>query len=241
MAKLAAAFALLGVLGITAAIIAFPAIAALPCPECYGLDQIEANVFVDHNMSSEERTRLVDVLAEARRRVRGFFGGYESNPRILVCSTDTCYRHIGGGRRFGASFLDVSLILSPRAIDPTTASHELSHIELRHRLGLLHSVAGSIPAWFQEGVAVTASGEASHSVTAAMPGGCHFDPDMPVPGGMFEWNKRPDETERDASASSACRVGEWMSRRGGSSAVQELVALVSAGARFSQKIGRAHV
>jgi hypothetical protein len=67
----------------------------------------------------------MDLLSEARQRVSTFYGGFTSKPRILICSTESCYRHIGGHRERGKSFFDFALMLSPRGLNVTIASHEL--------------------------------------------------------------------------------------------------------------------
>ena len=141
----ATAFLLLGV-----GAFALPIAGALICPLCYGLDPSGAETFVEHGMTASERAHVGEVLAEARSRVRAFYGNLDAKPRILVCSTDRCDHHLGGGGARGSSFIDVALRLSPRGIDPVIASHELSHIELHHRLGLLHFLARAVPAWFDE-------------------------------------------------------------------------------------------
>jgi len=140
-------FALI-VVAMVGTIVAFPVAAAIACPTCYGLEPLSSNVFVERTLAPEARAHVIGAVTEARKRVRDVYGQFESDPRVLVCSSETCYRHIGGGHTRGKSFFDLALILSPRGVDQVIAAHELSHIELHHRVGFVRFLSGTIPAWF---------------------------------------------------------------------------------------------
>ncbi len=227
-------FAAFVVIALAGTIFAFPAVAALACPACYGFDRLDSNIFVERGMPAEHRARVTNMLTEAHQRVTTFYGSFNSHPRILVCSTETCYSHIGGGRQRGVSFFDVALLLSPRGLDVVIASHELSHIELHHCLGLLRSLTNAIPAWFDEGVAVIVSDDRRYLAPVGLPDRCLIKSDEPLPSGMSEWNRHAGEHDSHIYAEAACRVNEWMSKRGGSEAITNLILMVSSGTPFSQ-------
>ena len=71
-------------------IVAFPVAAAIACPTCYGLEPLSSNVFVEPTLAPEARAHVIDAVAEARKRVRDFYGQFESDPRAVVCSSETC-------------------------------------------------------------------------------------------------------------------------------------------------------
>src|SRR5262249_18929640 len=135
----------------------FPAGAAIACPPCYGFERLDGAVFVERGMSPPARVRVAETLAEARRRVRDFYGNFDADPRILICASEACYARIETYRNRGRAFFDVALILSPRGINPVIVSHELAHIEFHRRLGLVGYVTSAVPAWFDEGLAVYVS------------------------------------------------------------------------------------
>ena len=224
-------FALI-VVAMVGTIVAFPVAAAIACPTCYGLEPLSSNVFVERTLAPEARAHVIDAVAEARKRVRDFYGQFESDPRVLVCSSETCYRHIGGGHTRGKSFFDLALILSPRGVDQVIAAHELSHIELHHRVGFVRFLSGTIPAWFDEGLAVVVSDDPRYLAPVGVADRCLFRSDELLPNGMFDWSKRADE-DSHIYAAAACRVSEWMARNGGSGAIRRLVSQVSDGVPFS--------
>lgn len=234
MAKFVMVFAALIVIAGAGTIFAYPAVAAVACPACYGLARLDSNTFVDQGMPADERAELMDILWEARHRVSNFYGSFISNPRILVCSTESCYRHIGGHRERGKSFFDIALMLSPRGFDVVIASHELSHIELHRRLGLIPSLTNAIPAWFDEGVAVIVSNDQRYLAPADAPDRCLVRSDNALPSTMSEWNRVAGMRSSHVYAEASCRVSDWMLQRGGSYAVRTLVRMVSLGTPFSQ-------
>jgi hypothetical protein len=233
-AKVATAFVALVVVAAAGTLFAYSAVAAVACPACYRFERLAPEVFVDRAMPTEDRNRVMDILFEARERVGAFYGGFTSNPRILICSTERCYRDIGGHRERGRSFFDFALMLSPRGLNVTIASHELSHVELHHRLGLLRSINNSIPSWFNEGVAVVVSDDRRYLAPAEASDRCLVRSDGPLPGTMAEWDKAAGQSDSHIYAEAACRVSTWMSSRGGSSAVTTLVKMVSTGMSFSR-------
>ena len=78
-------------------IVALPVAVAIACPICCGLELLSSNVFVERTLPPEARAHVIDAVTEAGERVRDLYGQFESDPRVLVCSSETCYRHIGGG------------------------------------------------------------------------------------------------------------------------------------------------
>jgi len=216
---------------LSAGVLAFPMAGALACPMCYGLDPLGADTFVEHGMTPAERAHVADVLAEARNRVRAFYGELEATPRILVCSTEPCDRHLGGGGARGSSPGDIGLRLSPRGIDPVIASHELSHIELHHRLGLVRFLGSAVPAWFDEGLAVVVSDDPRYLAPIGNPDRCLVKSDESLPSAMREWTGGVSK-DSQLYAKAACRVATWLLTSGSPSAVTRLVKRLSNGARF---------
>jgi hypothetical protein len=49
-----------------------PAIAALGCPLCFGMERLSGEGFVESARSAPERARLLAMMAEGDRKVAGF-------------------------------------------------------------------------------------------------------------------------------------------------------------------------
>jgi len=231
---LAAATIALVLLGTVGTVVAFPFGAAVACPACYGLERFSDNSFIERGASEEQRIRVAKVLAAARGRVAAFYGTSETRPRILVCVSDDCYRRIRYAGSRGNAFLDWALQLSWRGIDPVIAAHELSHIELHHRIGAGNHLLGAIPSWFDEGLAVVVSDERRYLMPADDADRCRVRSDEKLPTGVFEWAREiGNDDPRQLYAKSACRVADWMIARGGAPAVLQLVARVANGVPFA--------
>ena len=227
-----AALILLGTVG---TVLAFPFGAAAACPACYGFERLPGNIFIERAAPPEQRAQVAAVLEQARQRVAIFYGSTDTQPRILVCVNEDCYRRIRSAGSRSNALLDVALQLSPRGIDPVIAAHELSHIELHHRIGRIRHLMGVIPSWFDEGVAVVVSDDRRYLAPADAADRCVVRSDEMLPTGLFEWRRelrRHDNGQLYAKA--ACRVTDWMAKRDGAAAVMRLIASVAGGMSFAE-------
>lgn len=210
-----------------------PAIAALGCPACFGFERLGRRIHVNPRMPDETRAMLLQADVNATARLVPFFGGASADPVILACSNEDCQRRIDGGGARGMSYVSYGLRLSPRGLNPATVVHERTLIELQHRLGLLGFVRGDIPTWFQEGVAVVASGYSRDLLPEGTAGSrCRAEPTGAMPAGDAEW-RHMGATDDRIYARAACRVLNWMNANGGPPAVGHLVAAVAGGERFA--------
>ena len=91
MTGLLIALAAVVILATLGGIFAFPAAAAITCPACYGLERFEVNIFVERRMPSQGRIHVVEALTAARKRVLDCYGNFNSNPRILICATESLW------------------------------------------------------------------------------------------------------------------------------------------------------
>ncbi|MET8862821.1 hypothetical protein ABZW11_07670 [Nonomuraea sp. NPDC004580] len=201
--------------------IAFPSVAATTCPGCYGLERLQAGVYAEPGLAPAERRHVAEVVEQANKRVRAFFGGRASTPDILVCLSDDCYRRIGGGRERGIAVLNRSVMLSPRGVDPVIASHELTHVELHARLD-----GAEVPQWFDEGLAVLVSDDPRYLAPAG--DRCLRDSRRALPATLGDW-LRTASAEPHVYAEAACQVSRWAATNGGEEAVPTLIERLSAG------------
>jgi hypothetical protein len=138
----------------------------LMSPTTLGMEEVAPKVFVNKEMSILQRSEVLRTVIEARKKITNFYGGIISEPQILACSTEECFVGIGGRQQRGLHLGKSKILISPRGLTIPILTHELSHAELSTRMeARMDGVFGipSIPTWFDEGLAVTASDEPAHS------------------------------------------------------------------------------
>ncbi len=142
--------------GLVAAVV-LPGPQHIVCPSCHGLEKIAAGIYVDPVVPLAERIKIVSAINQARRRVAVFFGPLEATPRIIVCRSRACARTFGTLGAKGVAFAWHAILLTNSRIFGVIAAHELSHVELHWRMGLAGWLRGTVPAWFDEGLATVIS------------------------------------------------------------------------------------
>ena len=224
--------ALGGVALITLAIIAigiaFPATAAITCPRCLGFEHTAGRLYIERGASAADRATTAQAIAAGEDRVAAFYGARRSDPIILVCVSDACYRRLGGGGSRGQAYGTTALILSPRGISTVIAAHELSHIELHTRLGLWRTIRHAVPPWFDEGLAVVVSDDRRYLTAPGSSDRCRVGDDGATP---------PADVDR-FYAIAGCRVSRWMATRGdNAAAILALIGKVASGVPFAAAAG----
>ncbi|MFC7620311.1 hypothetical protein [Microlunatus sp. GCM10028923] len=214
------------VIGATVVVVRWPSVAALACPECYGLQALQPEVYGERDLPPEPRDKIIRVTAEARTKITDFYGTPVSRPRILACTSADCYRRIGGGPEAGVAIMNRGLMLSPRGVDAVIAAHELSHVEFRQRAG-----GAAVPQWFDEGLAVLVSGDERYLKPADAADRCRVAPDGPLPETLGDWLAAASADEQ-TYARAACAVDRWARSRGGPAAINALADRLAAGASF---------
>jgi len=118
------------------------------------LQQISPSVYVDPTMQPRERIRFLRDIRLARRRVGQFFGALKDAPIIVAGPLNTVYRVYGSAAgTTGITHLTMVkdyTVLGPNGVNVDVISHELTHGELKVRLGWNNF--GKVPVWFDEGM-----------------------------------------------------------------------------------------
>lgn len=208
-------------------------LAAVLCPGCFGLQPLQPGVYVEAAMPAADRIQFLRSLAAAEAQVLQFYGAEEHVPRVLVCVTPGCYARIGGaGARVG-SMGGFALLVGPEGTQQVLMAHELSHVELHGRVGLVKMLIGDIPAWFDEGVAVLASDDPAYLAPAnpRYKDRCRASPEGDLPDDPVKWREQLG-VDPALYAKAACRVDLWMVAKGGSAAVPALLTKVTDGGDF---------
>nr|WP_055507845.1 hypothetical protein [Nonomuraea pusilla] len=230
--RAAAALAALLVAAVAGVAFAYPSLAATTCPGCYGLSELQRDVYAEKGLSGEQRARVGGVVEAARARLAAFYGGAVSRPRLLVCGTEDCYRRIGGRKERGVAVLNRSVMLSPRGLDAVIASHEMSHVELHARL----ASGVEVPQWFDEGLAVVVSDDARYLAPVSSADRCTARPDGPLPETLDAWLGTASK-DPSTYAKAACQVHRWLRAHGERQGLLTLVERLNAGDSFAAAAG----
>lgn len=223
--------ATLGVISTVLLVWTQPAWAAMACPRCFGFERLQNSIFVDPAMTQAERSRFAEVFSEGQARAAHYLGALHERPVILACVSPECSKRMRDKGARALSYAQFGLKLAPRGLDSITVAHELTHIEIHGRLGLVRLLSGAMPAWFDEGVAVLASDDPRYLLPEGSTNRCRTEPSTELPSNMWDWMRRAGADD-GLYAQASCRVLLWNDAHGGRQALLALINRVSAGERF---------
>lgn len=125
---------------------------------------VKNNIFIDNNFTEEESALLLKLVPSSQKVVSNYFNYLKSNPNIIFCKTQECFRSFGGGGNRGFSVGHSSVVLAPSDLSllKCVLTHELFHAELAKQVGLIKIY--DIPSWFNEGMAVLVSNDLRYSI-----------------------------------------------------------------------------
>ena len=122
-------------------------------PELAGVSCITDVICIDDPLLYEKASRLYE---NAIQFVDTSIGEIRHKPRVIFCSTDTCFHSFGLGKRSAATIGTFAIVVSPRAWEPYYVRHEMIHHLQKEQLGNLKAWI-STPEWFMEGMAYSLS------------------------------------------------------------------------------------
>lgn len=145
--------------GIAAA--ALPGAHRMLAPEVFGFEQIAPNVYAPSNMQPDARAAMLRDLEAAQHELAAFYGAPVAlPPRVVLCPGTSCNAAFGKARARATAYGRDAIRLNELGLNRTIAIHELSHIEMKRRIGRWADFTGAMPAWFDEGLAVELSRDA---------------------------------------------------------------------------------
>jgi hypothetical protein len=231
-----------GVIVVLLLVYAYPALAAVGCPSCFGMEYAGPRLVADRGMSASMRGAVLEDAEAAASVVRGFYGDFGRRPFLVACSTEDCDRRIGGRGAYAVTIstpFAAVLRLSPRGLDRTILTHEFSHVELHGRIGLRALFTGAFPAWFDEGVAALVSSDERYLKSGERGGErCVSNRDGLLPVSPFEWGKVAG-ADPMIYADAACRVSYWLETSGGKNGLLRVLEDVADGTAFAPDNGPA--
>jgi hypothetical protein len=200
-------------------------LAAYLCPTCAGLIEVSPGIYIDDPAATR---RTLMMLEAAERRVARVFGKGDRRPVVLVCRTEACEARVAGpsqaphtlGVAYGWSFVR----LSPRGLTEDVLAHELTHIEIHRRIGLVAIATGRLPAWWNEGMATI--------IASGTPTSCPRSPGA-LPGTPLEWRRTTGAMPGRLYLLAACRTAEWLERNGGMQGALDMLDDLGRGGTFA--------
>jgi hypothetical protein len=203
--------------------------AKLLAPSWFGYTRLAEGVYVDTGASPGEQRAVLATIDAARARVASVFGEASARPRIIACSTDNCFVRSGGKSARGKTYGSSAILLSPRGLDPVIVAHELTHAELRHRIGDF-TAWRNVPAWFDEGLAVLVSSDPRYSDAEWLDAtrGGRSAPNLATLGKSTPWHY---DNWQSSYGTARRAVGEWHSKVG-NEGLARLIEKLRAGGSF---------
>jgi len=122
--------------------------ARLLAPELAGVSCVSDTICMDDVARHAEATVLYD---EAYAFVRSTVGAFRRGPRVIFCSTETCFRSFGFDRAVAQAVGVSGIVLGPRGWKDYYLRHEMIHHLQAERLGVIRQWL--MPGWFTEGMA----------------------------------------------------------------------------------------
>jgi len=168
--RLAFALVALAVLSAAALGFAYPLLPAALCPACFGLQVTGAGIVVQSSTDAGRQVELAELTAQAAAHVATELGPIGARYRVIFCTDPDCTARL---RVHGAAGLTIStpfgavVYIAPQGATPEILRHELAHVAIHHRAGVMASLNGRLPAWLDEGLAVIVSDDPAHLRTGA--------------------------------------------------------------------------
>lgn len=118
-------------------------------PEAAGLVRVNHQLYIDDPSKADKAMRFI---RGAERDNRRFFGRLISKPKYIVCTRKRC------SDRFGLRPTAVTIgyqriIIGHTGMLQEVFTHERLHTEINRAVGFVGMARGSVPMWFNEGLA----------------------------------------------------------------------------------------
>jgi hypothetical protein len=120
-----------------------------------GFIQIEKNVYVSPDSSSEDRKELLSLIDQAKTRVITTYGQYSATPVIISGCSMNSLGILASNEYASTKFLPWGsyMVLGPKGHSVDIVAHELVHSEIFELLGYWARTI-KLPVWFDEGAAM---------------------------------------------------------------------------------------
>ncbi|WP_306212922.1 hypothetical protein [Actinoplanes sp. RD1] len=209
------------VIGVTGLVAAAPAVAATACPGCSGLRDLGDGIWAER-----DDPRYEIAVRGARGRVEFFWGERITDPRIVFCASESCYRRLSGGlqRR------NWTVVLPPDGVTEAAVGRELTLAEFHQRVG---PVVREVPPWFDAGLAALVAGDDRYVTPPARRiDRCRIPYEQALPVLTADWAQATSGGKDWPVTQAACLVSRWAHRHNGGIGVNNLVTRLESGDEF---------
>ena len=121
---------------------------------------VEGVTCIDSEICLEDKSqhKVAERLYRgALRDVSRVIGQFKQNPRVIFCSTQTCYQSFGFKNASATNVGTSGIVISPRGWKYYYLCHEMIHYRQAEELGIISS--SFKPEWLIEGMAYSLSGD----------------------------------------------------------------------------------
>lgn len=125
-----------------------------------GIECINETICTDNPSTFQMASELYE---QSLLNVTEAIGKAKNKPRMVFCTTETCFRAFGLNRASAAAIAKYGIVISPRGWKPYYISHEIIHHVQAEQLGVLS--AWLYPEWFFEGMAYSLSKDPRKQLT----------------------------------------------------------------------------
>ncbi|WP_206076629.1 hypothetical protein [Pseudoalteromonas rubra] len=124
-------------------------------PELNGLDCVSATICIDDISQLDTASEL---YSSAHVFVEKHVAPFETNPRVIFCSSKSCFNSFGLNDMRAVTVSTFGVVLGPRGWESSFLAHEFVHHLQHEKLGNLE-VWFDTPQWFMEGMAYSLTDE----------------------------------------------------------------------------------
>jgi hypothetical protein len=132
----------------------------LIAPQLTGIKCFEGGLCLENEEDFEDARKLrIDAIKFLSKEI----GLFDSQPKVIFCSTWECAKSFGLGKRSAVTFAAFGTAISPRAWKPYYIRHELIHQLQAQELGVIKCLL--LPSWLIEGMAYSLSQDPREPLT----------------------------------------------------------------------------
>ncbi|WP_338808946.1 hypothetical protein V2V90_00145 [Agrobacterium leguminum] len=213
----------------------FSYLGALLCPRCFGFKEVASGIYVDAELDDDrEISKISSNVDIALSLVRKVYGAVRAPmPTVFLCSSAKCFTRFGNQGEKASSYGHWAVVVFSDGNNPVISAHELSHVETGFRIGFYGWA--SIPAWFDEGLAVAVSRDSRYleiGLSALfLVINCLAEVSI---ADIDEWWQKASAGDVDIHSAAACRVVNWINGKNDIGAVEELLDELREGGDFEK-------
>lgn len=203
-------------------------------PSYFGFEEIAPQVFLPPDLSPKMRENALKEIKAAEQIVIEFYGSLAPRPKIVLCPFETCDDVFGKLGSLGVAYGKRVIRVNEKGMNPVILSHELMHTNLKAWVGEWRTYFGSVPAWFDEGLAVLVSKdqrfEASYPEKALL--------DLKTNDGWWQWGDVMKRHGWKAAYGGSQQLVKELSGKVGKAGILRLIKLMQDGFSFDEALQR---